>query len=797
MSFITRSSTLLVAVILNLALAHNVYSLNQDWTRPNDIQIESRDITIDRRNCTYSTASVLIPENPGKGNVVHQTMCVYNAKNYYIALYVGNFNRYYWAIKLPGTLHFVHLSDFLPGSNLSVNASNDRLSFLGFDTLGGQSVLSTIDNPLDQLQVLDRSETGEVIAYSIKTSGIKKWLGFREAGFNDLSYMQVNNVVYSLNGRYALAWTDYKGHVTIDFETSTVKIVSDVGGVWTNGPYNPTAGAITNDGKYSFIQGGPNVIYDNGCGIEVNEDDLSKERDFKKYNVQCEITEYHTPEKAGFYGRAFDYRWIGNEEGLQFAYDPIPPSPESASPKLITYRLDKPVRSQFDYLALGDSYSSGEGHVLDGTSSYTDETKGIGGCHISLNSYPFLLRNQLAIQSHKMQSVACSGAKVSEDYYADMTQYLGQGKRLEALSTSDREERKEDALEKFTPGIVPQLEFVAKYKPATITLTGGGNDANFGPILAHCAGVSDWRDRYTCGYARKGSALHRQLANTISRRYDATRNLIKKIKEVSPETTIHIIGYPSFIADNGTCKDAAMLSFSERKMINQAVSYMNSTLKAAAMTEGAHYKDTQAALTGGRICETDAHHVTTLSDIDGFFDGSRRVEAFHPNASGHAKMAEAILGQAFTVNANDNPQSNVATPVVPEFFKAKKVSTKPGQLTKEQKLSIRKAVKLILKSFRAKSVVIISINGKTLKQVKASNQPVNVSLPRSTEDGYQVLSALGVDANGKALETYQYVEVESGLKKDSDNDGVINSKDTCKYVPQWRDEKSRRVICGS
>lgn len=37
------------------------------------------------------------------------------------------------------------------------------------------------------------------------------------------------------------------------------------------------------------------------------------------------------------------------------------------------------------------------------------------------------------------------------------------------------------------PGIVAQIEFVKKYKPKVVTLTGGGNDVGFADVLGYCA----------------------------------------------------------------------------------------------------------------------------------------------------------------------------------------------------------------------------------------------------------------------------------------------------------------------
>src|SRR5690606_18148670 len=82
-----------------------------------------------------------------------------------------------------------------------------------------------------------------------------------------------------------------------------------------------------------------------------------------------------------------------------------------------------PSTPQLDYLALGDSYSSGEGDIerrsngstyyLEGTDVTGDYEKGIPEekCHVSNRSYPFVLQQSGAVEGDRIQSVACSGAK--------------------------------------------------------------------------------------------------------------------------------------------------------------------------------------------------------------------------------------------------------------------------------------------------------------------------------------------------------------------------------------------------
>src|SRR5690606_32712651 len=99
---------------------------------------------------------------------------------------------------------------------------------------------------------------------------------------------------------------------------------------------------------------------------------------------------------------------------------------------------------QLDYLALGDSYSSGEGDTERDKRtgqkyyrSWTDvEEDAAWGqprekCHISTRSYPYILAQGMALgdpvngPSTRWHSVACSGARIRDVSDGNPEAYLG------------------------------------------------------------------------------------------------------------------------------------------------------------------------------------------------------------------------------------------------------------------------------------------------------------------------------------------------------------------------------------
>jgi YVTN family beta-propeller protein len=130
-----------------------------------------------------------------------------------------------------------------------------------------------------------------------------------------------------------------------------------------------------------------------------------------------------------------------------------------------------------EYVALGDSYSSGEG--LESEATYYIPPSNSDGCHRSTKAYPELLATRLGLtlktfnkyQDGTQPFVACSGATTGES--ADAS-FLNQGSGS-VLSGGDGEPSQLDALSPST-----------KY----VTLTVGGNDLGFATILGDCMDIT-------------------------------------------------------------------------------------------------------------------------------------------------------------------------------------------------------------------------------------------------------------------------------------------------------------------
>lgn len=460
--------------------------------------------------------------------------------------------------------------------------------------------------------------------------------------------------------------------------------------------------------------------------------------------------------------------------------------------------------TRLDYLALGDSYSSGEGDIADGPKHYLPGTRGNKECHLSGRSYPFLLRQLWGVNASSMRSVACSGARVAHDYISDIAYYQGQVNQLINIPALEKEKIRKEAIDGFMPGVVPQLEFVKRYKPKIITLTGGGNDVGFADVLRDCASFDSKSlvlPLGTCTYAKHQGTLD-LLIGSIRNQYGITKLLINKIRQVSPETKIYIVGYPQFIKRSiKTCLyNDASLNVYERQMLRNMTSELNDVLWRAATDSGAVFIDIEDSLEGGQLCGGGKYmtgvHRLLLSGHSTAYD---QRSLFHPNAKGHSQIAKTIFS---TVPSVSSVTGSVSRP-----------GAFDGDFYKE--IPYYRQHKMINDTLPVNSNVQIATDPHTLKsdseaQAIAYSDPVSlgsftvsadgslraeITLPESVGMGYHTLVVKGISPSGEPVTLYQFITVTSGIDGDMDGDGIPDMEDRCMFIVEWYDEQSGEDVC--
>ncbi|MFE2495256.1 SGNH/GDSL hydrolase family protein [Streptomyces scopuliridis] len=208
-----------------------------------------------------------------------------------------------------------------------------------------------------------------------------------------------------------------------------------------------------------------------------------------------------------------------------------------------------------DYVALGDSYSSGVG-----SGSYDSAS---GSCKRTPKAYPALWAAANAPASFAF--TACSGARTG-DVTANQLGPLNSGTDLVSISI-------------------------------------GGNDAGFADVMTTCALQSE----ATClnRVAQARAFVDSTLPGNLNSVYTA-------IRSKAPSARVVVLGYPRFYQLNGTC--VAGLSEKERAAINGASDYLNAATAKRAADYGFAFADVAGAFTGHEICSGSAwlHSVNWL-----------------------------------------------------------------------------------------------------------------------------------------------------------------------------------------
>ena len=481
----------------------------------------------------------------------------------------------------------------------------------------------------------------------------------------------------------------------------------------------------------------------------------------------------------------------------------------------------KPIpgdRRNIKYLALGDSFSSGEGdtdknpatgrkYYRQWTDVNEDKAKGAPRekCHVSTRSYPYKLANWMGLgsgPSAAWASVACSGATVYDMNWDNSGGYEGQDSPLGRLHGYDNKGvLQKMALNEMIPGRVKQIEFVKKYQPKVITLTAGGNDAGFGAKLTLCANHESWGS--SCMWAKP--EYRSWLKADLKYQYYSLKSLYEDLKKATnDQAKIYVLGYPQFINGDPTaqCKNTFTLDAREREMITNSVTYYNRVIKQAAKAAGVKYIDVENAFGNHWLCGDRDSHVTAITNIFGA-NGNERQESFHPNAKGHSDIARKFatelggvspLRYAICENGrNSCPDSAATINTIEDTEYFKKGQTQDDLRVINYKLSNGTATKVQEKYIEIKTsrrpykpwkkvYVKIYSEPRDLGEIEADkNGEINgsVALPEDLPAGYHTLVVSGEAPDGKKQELYQTILVKGPNPDDIDENGTPDKLQPC------------------
>lgn len=640
--------------------------------------------------------------------------------------------------------------------------------------------------------------------------------------------VQINGTGHSENGRWIMAEATMAGVILVDTENLASEIISKTAYPYGVGSDPSTVFTVSNDGKHAAM-GGQNsyfTLFDipSECGNSVTSQALGS--GYVLPNA-CPQKSYYSlaVEHSGLTNVSNPSKYIRdmkfNNDGTQFSFFFGSSSDFPVDNPFLTFTAPGASAAvQLDYLALGDSFSSGEGDTERNPATnqkYYRTPTDVNGdpgniprekCHVSTRSYPYRLASwmQLTVSNpKKWNTVACAGA-VKYDITQDNKigyegQWSGKGDlgvgRLHGLS--NKSSLQTAALNEMIPGRKKQIEFVEKYQPKIITLTMGGNDVDFAGRLRACV---DYFSPGTCGYAKL--EWRNQLKNDLRDQYFKLKDLYEELKSASSnKAKIYVLGYPQFVnaAPGATCQNTFFLNDEEREMIVNSVTYFNNVIEQAAKAAGVKYIDIETAFGEHRLCDSGEKHVTAITNVLGW-NGNERQESFHPNAKGHEDMANKVKQQL----DNQSLLSYDPCPSTTEMYCRDATATKESisnipyfTITNEDvdkkftyyQLSDGEFVKTTPGNV---SALPYTYDPNTPLEVTLYSDPVSLStiqpqqdgslsqtvtIPSTVQAGYHTLVLKGKTYSGESIQTYQTVLVKGINANDTDENGTPDAQQIC------------------
>lgn len=262
-----------------------------------------------------------------------------------------------------------------------------------------------------------------------------------------------------------------------------------------------------------------------------------------------------------------------------------------------------------NYVALGDSFQSGEG-----AGDYIDPTDTlVNHCHRSAHAYPKQLVEREIVVNLRLNFWACSGATIDN---------------LSAGPSPD--------------GRVQLERLGADTKLVTIGI--GGNDLNFANLLINCVHLTttdlqDGTSETSCQQAY-GSEVDENFRNVVQG--GALQQVYQQLRQRAPFARIVVLTYPRFYVEGGSsnrpfdgfCQGARM---TDQRWINSVIRQFDDAIQFQASSLGLQVVDIYNAPEGHELC----------GPSDQFFMNGINVplvESYHPNAFGHTRIANEVGG---------------------------------------------------------------------------------------------------------------------------------------------------------
>jgi lysophospholipase L1-like esterase len=241
-----------------------------------------------------------------------------------------------------------------------------------------------------------------------------------------------------------------------------------------------------------------------------------------------------------------------------------------------------PAAAGEQYVALGDSFSSGTG-----TRAYVD-----AACQRSVHAYPSLVDAQRP--DTDLVFAACSGARTGDVL----------ARQVSSLTSATR----------------------------WVTITIGGNDAGFSTVISRCAQPS-WLSDCDGAVDAAQSYIRTTLPGRLDQVYSA-------IRARSPGATVIVLSYPRLFM-GVDCNAGTFFGGAEMTRLNATADLLRDTTRARAAAAGAtfRFRDAVAPFAGHAVCSPAAWLNGLSNPLGESFHPNR---AGH--SSGYAPLVRQIMG---------------------------------------------------------------------------------------------------------------------------------------------------------
>jgi lysophospholipase L1-like esterase len=577
-------------------------------------------------------------------------------------------------------------------------------------------------------------------------------------GSGNMLKLNYNTLAFSNNGAWMVIDAPNLSLLRVNLSTGAV---TPFGTSYSySGSYgNVGSLAISDDGNLAFVSGqGRLQVYDlSTCGSVPSTITGPVTCDNKSFTSQWNTLESTTttPSKLSF---------TSSDSLIMYYF-------RNATDHYVKYSLTSyghSVTTQ-QYLAIGDSYASGEGARNYEVGTDVSDNK----CHLSKESYPYRISNNLSYTT--FHSVACSGA--------DSADILTRAQHPSAPSPNP--------LGDWLPGLLPQITKIQQSQPNVVTVTLGGNDIDFRGKVEECVKPGTCFNSYD---NRTG------IVDEIDNEYTKLVSDYQTIKGAAKATTkVYAVGYPRVAASSGSCGNNVHLNSEEIDLSNQLINHLNYTIQQAALQAGIAYIDVSTAFTGHRLCETSQDGIA----MNGLTYGQEALhiigaESFHPNAYGQEKIkqsilsqtsnfstysvgsgvatppsrtsttAQALLGPYTTTDSNIIPVARHASQIPDTFYKSSGVSFTLNQADTLLKPSTSYTVE-----FHSTPVTV-----GTFTTDSSGNLTVSTSVPSTLDNAIHSIHILGTNLAGQSIDIYQSVAV-GDTPNDFDGNGITDSANSC------------------